>query len=184
MFPSHTPDDGSDTSRRRHHEHHHRRHPHGLGFGTHGRARRGNVRTAVLVLLAERPMHGYEIIQQVDERSGGFWRPSPGSVYPTLQLLEDQGLIRGEDAEGRRVFTLTDAGRAAAEEAGGSGTDPLGALGGAAREPRLRLRHALHALGGPVREIDRGGTPAQVDTALAILNDARKRLYSLLADSD
>src|SRR4030095_16003427 len=85
----------------------------GQGWG-HGRgrgARRGDVRAAILALLAERPMHGYEMIQERQQRTGGVWRPSPGSVYPTLQMLEEEGLITGEQAEGRRRFSLTEAGR-------------------------------------------------------------------------
>ena len=89
------------------------------GFGGRGRGRgrrgRGDVRAAILALLAERPMHGYEMIQELEARTGGVWRPSPGSVYPTLQLLEDEDLIAGEEGEGRRRFALTDAGRAEAE---------------------------------------------------------------------
>ena len=84
--------------------------PHGHGRGPWSRARRGNVRAAILSVLAEEPMHGYQIMQRLEERSGGMWRPSPGSVYPTLQLLEDQGFIKGEELEGRRVFSLTEAG--------------------------------------------------------------------------
>ena len=78
-----------------------------------GRRRRGDVRAAILALLDERPMHGYEMIQELEERSDGMWRPSAGSIYPTLQLLEDEGLIAGEEHEGKRRFTLTDAGREA-----------------------------------------------------------------------
>ena len=89
--------------------------PHGHGRGPWSRARRGNVRAAILSVLSEEPMHGYQIMQRLEERSGGMWRPSPGSVYPTLQLLEDQGFIKGEEVEGRRVFSLTEAGTAEAE---------------------------------------------------------------------
>ena len=78
-----------------------------------GRGRRANVREAILTLLAERPMHGYEMIQEIEQRSRGAWRPSPVSVYPTLQLLEDEGLIVAEPAEGgRKRYSLTDNGRA------------------------------------------------------------------------
>src|SRR5262245_45884231 len=77
--------------------------------------RRGNVRAAILALLAERPMHGYEMIQELEARTDGLWRPSAGSIYPTLQLLEDEGLVSGEDSDGKRRFSLTDAGRAEAE---------------------------------------------------------------------
>src|ERR687897_1351037 len=89
--------------------------PWGFGGRRRGRRGRGDVRAAILALLAERPMHGYEMISELETRTGGVWRPSPGSIYPTLQLLEDEGLIVSEESEGRRRFTLTEAGRAAAE---------------------------------------------------------------------
>src|SRR3954464_10942339 len=100
--------------------------PGSLGRGP--RAGRGDVRAAILALLAEQPMHGYQIMRELGERSGGVWRPSPGSIYPTLAQLEDEELVRPEDAGparpetgdgGRRVFALTDAGREAAEAAAG-----------------------------------------------------------------
>src|SRR5690349_24054478 len=101
-------------TRRRHHRH-------GPPFGFGGpafrfridgpRARRGDIRTAALLLLAEEPRNGYQIMQEVEERSGGVWRPSPGSVYPALSQLEDEGLIHTQDEDGRRVFAITDAGR-------------------------------------------------------------------------
>src|SRR5262245_63560641 len=87
----------------------------GYGRGRH-RVRRGDVRSAVLALLDDRPMHGYEIITELEERTGGRWRPSAGSIYPTLQLLEDEGLVTAEQTEGKRVFSLTEAGREAAPE--------------------------------------------------------------------
>lgn len=77
---------------------------------------RGDVRTAVLSLLAEKPMHGYQIINEIAERSGGTWKPSAGSVYPTLQLLADEGLIEAEEQNGRKTYSLTEAGRAIADE--------------------------------------------------------------------
>src|SRR5256885_5126748 len=76
------------------------------------RARRGDVRTAILALLDEKPAHGYDLIKELDERSGGMWQPSPGSVYPTLQLLEDQGLLTSEEVDGKRVYSITDQGPA------------------------------------------------------------------------
>src|SRR5215218_10776255 len=82
----------------------------GYGRGRH-RVRRGDVRSAILALLDDKPMHGYEMIQELDERTGGRWRPSAGSIYPTLQLLEDEGLVSVEEIDGKRVFSLTDAGR-------------------------------------------------------------------------
>ena len=95
--------------------------PMGPGRGRRGRggpgrrARRGDVRAAVLALLVERPMHGYEMIQELEERTGGVWRPSPGAVYPALQLLEDQGLVTADETEGKRRYQLTEAGRTHAE---------------------------------------------------------------------
>src|SRR5262245_59971951 len=99
--------------------------PRGRGRGGRGRGKRGDVRAAILKLLAERPMHGYEMIQEIAERSHNLWRPSPGSVYPTLQLLVDEGLIvprkpevppATESEGGKKLFELTDDGRAAAEK--------------------------------------------------------------------
>ena len=89
------------------------------------RARRGDVRAAVLALLAERPMHGYEMIKEIEERTDGAWTPSAGSIYPTLQMLEDEGLIRGEESDGKRRFTLTEDGRRPAGREGRR-ADPVG----------------------------------------------------------
>src|SRR5438128_12124350 len=113
---------GSDRPRHRHHGfgRGHGFAPPGYGpggsFGRGRRARRGDIRTAALLLLAEEPRNGYQIMQEVEERSGGVWRPSPGSVYPALAQLEDEGLIRSEESDGRKLFVLTDAGRAHVEE--------------------------------------------------------------------
>src|SRR4051794_26451555 len=75
------------------------------------RARRGDIRSAILLLLAEEPRNGYGLMQEIEERSGGIWRPSPGSVYPALSQLEDEGLVRVVEEEGRKTFTLTDEGK-------------------------------------------------------------------------
>ena len=169
-----------------------RGHGHGHGFGRgHGpgrgpwsRARRGDVRTAILLALAEEPMHGYQIMQLLEERSGGAWRPSPGSVYPTLQLLEDQGVIRSEEADGRRVFSLTEGGaEAAATLKERLGDSPWGAAG-AEQDPRFALRQAVFQLGAAVKQVAMGGSADDVQKALEILREARKSLYALLADAD
>jgi len=166
--------------------------PHGPGFGRghgHGRgpwsrARRGDVRTAILLLLADEPMHGYQIMQRLEEKSGGAWRPSPGSVYPTLQLLEDQGIIKGEESEGRRVFSLTEGGaEAAAALKERLGDAPFGAEGGE-QDPRFALRQAVFSLGGAVKQVAMTGSADDVQKALEILRDARKRVYALLADAE
>ena len=152
----------------------------GPGFGREGgprRMRRGDIRTAVLAVLAEEPGHGYEVIQAIEEKSGGAWRPSPGSVYPTLQLLEDEGLARSTEQDGKRVYQLTETGLAEAakrvEEAGGP---PW------ANQEGGGLRRAVMQMHAAARQIGAAGTPEQIEQAIAILGDARKRLYRLLAE--
>jgi DNA-binding PadR family transcriptional regulator len=145
-----------------------------------GRRGRGNVRAAILALLAERPMHGYEMIQELENRTGGVWRPSPGSVYPTLQLLEDEDLIAGEEVEGRKRFALTDAGRAEAErhtrrapwEEATEGIAPV-AFG---------LRTAVGQLAEAAMTVASAGTEAQQARALEVLTESRRRLYAILAE--
>jgi len=105
-------------------------------------------------------------------------------VYPTLQLLEDKGFVRGEDVDGRRVFSLTGDGREELEKARRKGHDPLGALDAAASDPRLKLRHAVHSLGGAAHQVASSGSPTQIDEATAILTEARKRIYTLLAEGE
>ncbi|MBO9577945.1 MAG: PadR family transcriptional regulator [Microbacteriaceae bacterium] len=144
------------------------------------RAGRGDVRAAVLALLAERPMHGYQIIAEIEQRSGGAWRPSAGSVYPTLQLLADEGLIESEAAEGRKTYSLTTAGRAEAEAAAGkaapwAASGPGGPLGmGPLPKAGIDLAHAA-------AQVQRTGTPEQVQEAVNALDEARRRLYAILA---
>jgi DNA-binding PadR family transcriptional regulator len=149
-----------------------------------GRARRGDVRASILALLTERPMHGYEMIQEIGERTGGVWKPSPGSVYPTLQLLEDEGVIEGVEGSGRKLFTLTEAGR---EEAAAipEGTKPWDdASHGVDFEAVHDLRTAMHGIGDALRQLMSNGTAAQRTKALEVMTDTRKRLYLILADAD
>jgi DNA-binding PadR family transcriptional regulator len=156
------------------------------GFGGRGRGRgrrgRGDVRAAILALLAERPMHGYEMIQELEARTGGVWRPSPGSVYPTLQLLEDEGLIAGEEAEGRRRFTLTDAGRAEAERQDERAPWEQAVAGVA--PAAWSLRSAMGQIIQATWSVANAGTEAQQAKALEILNDSRRRLYAILAEGE
>jgi DNA-binding PadR family transcriptional regulator len=128
-------------------------------------------------------MHGYQIMQKLEERSGGAWRPSPGSVYPTLQLLEDQGLIKGEESEGRRVFALTEAGTAEVTKLKERiGDSPWGEA--AATDPRFALRQAAMSLAGAVKQVAMTGSADDTQKALEILRDARKKVYALLADAE
>ena len=158
--------------------------PHGHGRGPWSRARRGHVRAAILSVLDDGSMHGYEIMQRLEERSGGMWRPSPGSVYPTLQMLEDEGLVRGEEVDGKRVYALTDAGRTAAEESRQKHGAPWEHEEGQDASPRFRLRRSVFQLGATVRQVGTTGSAAQVEQTLEILAEARKRIYTLLADGE
>jgi DNA-binding PadR family transcriptional regulator len=142
------------------------------------RARRGDVRSAILALLEERPMHGYEMIQQLEERSGGRWRPSAGSIYPTLQLLEDEGLVSGDEVDGKRVLSLTEAGRKAAEER--SQRSPWESEEG--DSPYHQLRREGFGLVNAARQVAQVGSAEQATEAAKILADARKRIYAILAE--
>jgi DNA-binding PadR family transcriptional regulator len=149
-----------------------------------GRRRRGDVRAAILALLDERPMHGYEMIQELDERSDGMWRPSAGSIYPTLQLLEDEGLIVGEEHDGKRRFTLTDAGREAAAKRSADRPPPWEQAAEGADDERQELFASIKQFAPAVIQIAQVGTPDQAQRAKAILDDARKKLYAILAEEE
>jgi DNA-binding PadR family transcriptional regulator len=149
------------------------------------RARRGDVRAAALTLLSERPMHGYEIIQELESRSGGVWKPSPGSVYPTLQLLADEGLVTADEVEGRRVFTLTESGREqVATRAADGGIPPWVEMADDAGEPVQRMARALRSVVVASKQLLHDGSPTQQSRAEVILADTRRRLYGLLADDE
>jgi DNA-binding PadR family transcriptional regulator len=133
-------------------------------------------------VLSDKPMHGYDLIRELEQRSGGMWRPSPGSIYPTLQLLEDEGLVTGAEQEGKRVYSITDAGRAELEarrERGGDAAPwdfaPVG-------EAFAQFRDAAFQLGAAAMQVARTGTEAQRAKAAEILADARKKIYALLAE--
>ena len=153
----------------------------GRGRGR-GRRGRGDVRAAILALLAERPMHGYEMIQELEARTGGVWRPSPGSVYPTLQLLEDEDLITGEEVEGRRRFALTDAGRAEAERQ--DQRAPWEQVTAGVAPAAWSLRDAMGQIAQATWSVASAGSEAQQARALEILHDSRRRLYAILAEAD
>src|SRR4029453_616787 len=129
---------------------------------------RGDVRAAVLALLAEQPMHGYQIIREIDERSGGTWKPSPGSVYPTLQLLDDEGLIRAEESNGRKIYSLTDEGRMEAEAAGDKPA-PWGSSGMRDSGPGALAKAGMD-LAQAAAQVGRSGSPEQVKEAVATLD--------------
>ena len=142
------------------------------------RAGKGEVRSAVLALLAERPMHGYQIIREIEERSGGSWKPSAGSVYPTLQLLADEGTISAEESNGRKIYSLTEAGREeVAQDHGATPWDSPGShAGGFGSLPKAGVELAQAAA-----QVGRTGSAEQVQQAVAVLDDARRRIYAILA---
>jgi len=143
------------------------------------RAGRGEVRSAVLALLAERPMHGYQIIREIEERSGGNWKPSAGSVYPTLQLLADEGFISAEESNGRKIYSLTEAGRE--DVAASEGPAPWEATGSGSGTTFGALPKAGFELAQAASQVGRTGSPEQVQEAISVLDEARRRLYSILA---
>ncbi|GAA1465057.1 PadR family transcriptional regulator [Microbacterium thalassium] len=142
---------------------------------------RGDVRSAVLALLAEGPMHGYQIIHEIEERSGGMWKPSPGSIYPTLQMLADEGLIVAEEKDGKKTYSLTDAGR---EEAEGSDdrSAPWEMPGMKDAQRMAALPKAGAKLAQAAAQVGKAGTKEQVDEAVAVLDEARRKLYAILAE--
>jgi DNA-binding PadR family transcriptional regulator len=150
-------------------------------FGRGPKVGRGDVRAAIIALLAEEPMHGYQIITELTERSGGVWNPSPGSVYPTLQALEDQGLVTADKSEGKRVFSLTDEGKAAAREAG-DGPAPWEEAASSADRSLVDLRGLMFDVGAAIMQVGRAGSEPQIKAVGEILTDTRRRIYLILAN--
>lgn len=138
---------------------------------------RGDVRAAILVLLADEPMHGYQIIREIEERSGGRWKPSPGSVYPTLQMLADEGVVVTSVDQDRKVYSLTEAGteEAATAKAPWALAEP--------GEPKKYgpLSKAGWEVAQAVTQVARIGTPEQQEKSIDVLNEARRKIYSILS---
>ncbi len=145
------------------------------------RMRRGDVRASILRLLAEEPMHGYQILQELGERSGGTWRPSPGSVYPTLQLLADEGLVVAEEDNGRRVYRLTEAGSAEAARIAEQPA-PWDESTDDAMRTVAHLHKALARLANATMQVSGSGSAAQITAATEVLAEARRKLYAILAE--
>jgi DNA-binding PadR family transcriptional regulator len=142
------------------------------------------VRHAVLILLNEKPMHGYEIIKEIATRSGGWWRPSPGSVYPTLQLLADEGLIVTEatDDSGKRLYSITEEGKA--ETAKLDKTPPWEQAADDVDAGDVALREALMSLMDAARQVANVAGPELKTKATKLITDTRRELYLILADAD
>lgn len=143
------------------------------------RVGRGDVRAAVLALLHEKPMHGYQIIREISQRTQGRWKPSAGSVYPTLQMLADEGVVRVDTDEERKVYALTDAGR---DEAASAATSVPWADGEDCETPGMgAVPKAGFDLAQAALQVARAGTSAQQEEAVEVLKDARRKIYSILA---
>ncbi|HWE65317.1 MAG TPA: PadR family transcriptional regulator [Acidimicrobiales bacterium] len=148
------------------------------GWGGGRRMRRGDIRKAILSALHDHPAHGYEVMRHLEEMSGGLWRPSPGSVYPHLQMLEDEGMVQSDQHEGTRTFQLTDEGIAEAAkdtqfpwQSGQGGDDEI-----------LGLRQAVSQLMGAAKQLSGAGENTQIQRGVAVIQKARKELYQILAE--
>jgi DNA-binding PadR family transcriptional regulator len=130
-------------------------------------------------------MHGYEMIREIEERSEGFWKPSAGSIYPTLQLLEDQGLIDGEEAEGKRLFSLTDAGReAAAEQSEGERPSPWEQVRSGAPTELVQLGQSIQQLRAAVGQALNAADESERARIRDLLDETRRGIYAILAEKD
>jgi DNA-binding PadR family transcriptional regulator len=160
--------------------------PGGGRFGRGRRARRGDIRTAALLLLAEEPRNGYQIMQEVQERSEGVWRPSPGSVYPALQQLEDEGLIRSREGGGGtgKVFELTEAGEAHVRERDGEAPAPWEQMSGNVSDQAVELAGTMREVASAFVQVMRTGSDTQIAEARKLLSATRRDLYRILADGD
>jgi DNA-binding PadR family transcriptional regulator len=153
-----------------------------FGFGGgRGRKRRGDVRLAALMLLAEEPRNGYQLMQAIEERSGGRWRPSPGSVYPALAQLEDEGLIRSNERDGQKLFELTDSGREGLAERSGESA-PWESNDDPATEAMFDLRKLIGQVAAAAMQVGQAGDERQLARAAETLNETRRSLYRILAE--
>ncbi|HUC05353.1 MAG TPA: PadR family transcriptional regulator [Acidimicrobiales bacterium] len=146
-------------------------------WGDGHRMRRGDMRQAIFAALRQGPAHGYEVMRRLEGMSGGAWRPSPGSIYPHLQTMQDEGLVRSEDTGGTRTYELTDLGSQQAD-----GSEFTWPAEGEAESPARTLRQALGQLASAAKQLSAVGEPEQVDRGVAVLHRARKELYQILAE--
>ena len=151
-------------------------------FGRGPRARRGDIRAGILALLKEAPRNGYQLMQELEQRSQGMWHPSPGSIYPCLQQLEDEGLVRSEAGGVGRTFQLTDTGKAYVDAHSDEVTAPWEAFATAGGDGFLPLMNLMRQVGAAAIQVAHTGSAAQQKEARKILGEARRALYHLLAD--
>jgi DNA-binding PadR family transcriptional regulator len=136
------------------------------------------------LLLAEEPRNGYQIMQEVEERSDGVWRPSPGSVYPALQQLEDEGLIRSQESDGRKLLALTDAGRDYLKDRGEDKAAPWEQMSGDVSDQAVALGKLIREVASAFVQIMRTGSEAQMEEARKVLAAARRDLYRILGEGE
>jgi DNA-binding PadR family transcriptional regulator len=156
----------------------------GFGPGRRSRAKRGDVRAAALLLLAEEPRNGYQLMEEIERRSDGAWRPSPGSVYPALAQLEDEGLVRSEETAGRRAYRLTAEGEQYVEEHRDALGSPWEEAGESVPEELVDLRTLIAHVAMATLQVGQSGDEKQVEEAKKVLSEARKSLYRILADEE
>ncbi len=155
------------------------------GFGRHGgKARRGDIRTASLLLLAEEPRNGYAIMQEIEERSNGVWRPSPGSIYPALAQLEDEGLIRSEEVDGRKHFAITDAGRELLAARPQDAPAPWDTLADGVSRDVQELFGLMRQVGIAGLQLVQTATEKQLSEAKQVLTETRRAIYRILAEGE
>ncbi len=159
-------------------------HGHHHGGRSRRRMRRGDVRAAILLLIEEEPRNGYQVMQEIEARSEGAWRPSPGSVYPAFQLLADEGLVRGETRDGGNVFGLTDAGRTYVEEHRAELGSPWTLASEGVPEGVRELGKLVMQVGIAVQQVMHAGSETQSAEAAAVLADTRRSLYRILAEDE
>ncbi len=152
-----------------------------LGGGR-GRRRRGEIRGALLMLLADEPRNGYQLMQAIEERSGGRWRPSPGSVYPTLAQLEDEGLIRAIERDANKLFELTDDGRAHVA-AHHPEVPPWCASDDPSSNAYVEIRSLIAQTAQAAIQVAQVGNEQQVSQAQELLGQTRRSLYGILAEA-
>ena len=159
----------------------------GPGRGSRGgwrKARRGDIRTAALLLFAEEPRNGYEVMQLVEERSEGVWRPSPGSVYPALAQLEDEGLIRSQELDGRKVFAITDEGRALLAQRGADRPAPWEEMSSGVGSEHAQFGKLIREVAFAYAQLARTGSPSQLAAAREVLVQSRRELYRILGEGE
>jgi DNA-binding PadR family transcriptional regulator len=156
----------------------------GWGGGRGRKAKRGDVRAAILALLAEEPRNGYQIIQEIAERSEGGWKPSPGAVYPALQQLTDEGLVISEENEGRKTFRLTQEGRDYIEAHADEVRAPWDEMRPDIDDNTADLWHITRQSAFAMMQILQTGNDAQIREARKTLVETRRKLYQILADDD